>query len=153
MADKSAQPRSPVPLKVVLALATAALILAGCGTAPAPQGACDRYADLTATVQELRATPVPSGDVEQLRAAADQLRLKLDAAKDALDRIQMMTDGRLDQAIGQARQQIDEIRAELVVAKYAAAETLGPQITQAADDLSAALAPVMNLLDSQCANG
>ncbi len=131
----------------------AVALLAGCGTAPAPQGACARYAELNATVEQLRASPVPSGDVEQLRTAADQLRLKLDAAADALDRIQMLTDGRLDQAIGVARQQLDEIRASLVVAKYAAAETLGPQITQAADDLAAALAPVQNLLDSQCATG
>jgi hypothetical protein len=131
----------------------AVAFLAGCGTAPAPQAVCARYTDLKATVEQLRASPVPSADVEQLRAAADQLRLKVDAAKDALDRIQMMTDGRLDQAIGVARQQLDEIRASLVVAKYAAAETLGPQITQAADDLAAALAPVQNLLDSQCATG
>ena len=131
----------------------AVALLAGCGTAPAPQGACDRYAELKATVEELRSSPVPSGDVEQLRTAADQVRLKLDAAKDALDRIQMMTDGRLDQAIGVARQQLDEIRASLVVAKYAAAETLGPQLTQAVDDLAAALAPVQNLLDSHCTTG
>lgn len=131
----------------------AVAVLAGCGTAPAPQGACARYADLKATLQQLRATPPPSGDVEQLRAAADELRLKLDAAKDALDRIQMMSDGRLDQAIGVARQQLDEIRASLVVARYAAAETLGPQITQATDDLRAAVAPVSYLLDSQCASG
>jgi hypothetical protein len=131
----------------------AAALLAGCGTAPVPQDACARYADLQATVQQLRATPAPSGEVEQLRAAADQLRVELDAANDALDQIQMTTDGRLDQAIGQARQQLDEIRAELVVAKYAAAETLGPQITQAADDLQTAITPVMNLLDSYCAGG
>lgn len=137
---------------LVPALVTAAL-LAGCGTAPAPQGACARYADLKATVEQLRATPVPSGDLEQLRATADQLRLKLDAAKDALDRIQMMSDGRLDQAIGVARQQLDEIRASLVVAGYAAAETLAPQLTQAVDDLENTLAPVTNLLESQCATG
>ncbi len=137
---------------VITALVAVAL-LAGCGTAPAPQGACARYADLKATVEQLRASPVPSGDLEQLRAAADQLRLRLDAAQDALDRIQTTTDGRLDQAIGVARQQLDEIRASLVVAKYSAAETLGPQVTQAADDLKATLAPVTNLLDSQCATG
>jgi hypothetical protein len=137
---------------LVTALVAAAL-LAGCGTAPAPQGACARYTELQATVEQLRATPVPSGNVEQLRAAADQLRLKVDAAKDALDRIQMMTDGRLDQAIGVARQQLDELRAQLVTAKYQAAETLGPQVTQAADDLTAALAPVQNLLDSLCGTG
>ena len=131
----------------------AAALLAGCGTAPAPQGMCDRYADLKGTVAQLRAAPVTGGDVEQLRAAADELRLKLDAAMDALDRIQMMSDGRLDQAIGVARQQLDEIRASLVVAKYQAAETLGPQITQAVDDLRASLAPVTKLLDSQCASG
>jgi hypothetical protein len=131
----------------------AVALLAGCGTAPAPQGACARLADLKASVEQLRATPVPGGDVEQLRAAADQLRLQLDAARDALDRIQMMSDGRLDQAIGVARQQLDELRAQLVTAKYQAAETLGPQVTQAADDLRATLAPVQNLLDSQCASG
>ena len=131
----------------------AAALLAGCGTAPAPQGMCDRYADLKGTVGQLRAAPVTGADVEQLRAAADELRLKLDAAMDALDRIQMMSDGRLDQAIGVARQQLDEIRASLVVAKYQAAETLGPQITQAVDDLRASLAPVTKLLDSQCAAG
>ena len=65
----------------------------------------------------------------------------------------MASDGRLDQAIGVARQQLDEIRASLVVAKYQAAETLGPQITQAVDDLRASLAPVTKLLDSQCASG
>ncbi|HET8988193.1 MAG TPA: hypothetical protein VFN43_06740, partial [Humibacillus sp.] len=76
-----------------------------------------------------------------------------DKFADALDRIQMMSDGRLDSAIGQARQQLDEIRASLVVARYTAAETLGPQITQAVDDLENTLAPVTNLLESQCATG
>jgi outer membrane PBP1 activator LpoA protein len=131
----------------------ASVLVAGCGTAPPPQDACARYTELKATVEQLRATPVATGDVEQLRAAADELRLRADALKDALDRIQMVSDGRLDQAIGQARQQLDEIRASLVVAKYAAAETLVPQLTQAADDLRATVAPVANLLESQCATG
>lgn len=136
------------------ALAVAvAVVLGACGTAPSPTGLCDRYAEVTASVQQLRTAPMPSGPTEQLQADADQLRQQVDALKDALDRIQMMSDGRLDQAIGVARQQLDEIRAALVTAKYQAAETLGPQLTQAQDDVQAALAPVQNLLDSQCATG
>ncbi|HET7763226.1 MAG TPA: hypothetical protein VFL46_12750 [Phycicoccus sp.] len=131
----------------------ATVLLAGCGTAPSPTGLCDRYAELKASVAELRATPVPTGDVEQLRAAADDLRKSADAFRDALDRIQMMSDGRLDQAIGQARQQLDELRAQLATARYQAAETLAPQLAQARDDLRTALAPVQNLLDSQCSAG
>lgn len=135
---------------VAVLLATA---VAGCGTAPSPTGLCDRYSELRSSVKELRASAAPSGTVEQLQASADQLRQQADTLKDALDRIQMMSDGRLDQAIGVARQQLDEIRAQLVVAKYQAAETLGPQLTQAQEDLRAALAPVQQLLDSQCSNG
>jgi DNA repair ATPase RecN len=131
----------------------ASALLAGCGTAPSPTGICDRYAELKASVAEIRANPVPTGDVEQLQATADDLRKSADAFRDALDRIQMMSDGRLDQAIGQARQQLDELRAQLTVARYQAAETLAPQLAQARDDLRTALAPVQNLLDSQCPAG
>jgi chromosome segregation ATPase len=140
---------------VLASLLTAVLVggLGGCGTAPSSVGLCDRYAELKTSVQQLRASTAPSVTVEQLRADADRLRQQVDKLADALDRIQMMSDGRLDSAIGQARQQLDEIRAQLVVAKYQAAETLGPQLTQAQDDLRAALAPVQQLLDSQCSAG
>jgi hypothetical protein len=128
-------------------------LLAGCGTVPSPTTLCDRYAEVTATVEQLRSAPAPSGPVEDLRTAADQLALRVDTLSDTLDRIQAVSDGRLDQAIGQARQQLDEVRAGLVTARYQAAETLGPQVTQAQEDLRVALAPVQGLLDSQCSTG
>lgn len=137
----------------LLAAACAAALLAGCSTAPAPQDLCPAYEDLKATVQQVAAASVPTDDIEQLRVQADALRTQADAVRDLLDRIQMVSDGRLDQAIGTARQQLDEIRASLVTAKYQAAETLGPVLTQAREDLSQAVAPVKNLLDSQCATG
>ncbi|HZB65917.1 MAG TPA: hypothetical protein VE503_00725 [Ornithinibacter sp.] len=130
-----------------------ATVLGACGTAPSPTGLCERYAEVQASVQQLASAPVASGTTEQLQASADQLHQQVDKLRDALDRIQAVSDGRLDQAIGVARQQLDEIRAALVVARYAAAETLAPQITQAGEDIRAALAPVRNLLDSQCATG
>ena len=139
--------RRLAPLVALLVTA----VVAGCGTAPSPTGLCDRYTELKASLADARASVAPSTTVDQLRAQADQLRQRADRLKDALDRIQMMSDGRLDQAIGVARQQLDELRAQLVVAKYQAAETLGPQLTQAQDDLRAAIAPVRQLLDSQCA--
>ena len=134
-------------------LAVTGLLLAGCGTAPAPQGVCDRYADLQATVEELRSTPPASDDVEQLRATADQLREEADALSALLDQIQAASDGRLDQAIGQARQQLDELRVALATARYQKAETLASQLDEVRDELRTTLAPVKYLLDSQCAVG
>lgn len=134
-------------------IAVTGLLLAGCGTAPEPQGVCDRYAELQASVEELRATPPAADDVEQLRATADQLREQADALSDLLDRIQAASDGRLDQAIGQARQQVDELRAALATAKYQKAETLAAQLDEVRDELRTTLAPLKNLLDSQCAAG
>jgi hypothetical protein len=128
-------------------------LLTACGTAPSPTGLCDRYAEVKASVQQLRSAPAPTGAVEGMRTTADQMVAQVDTLSSSLDRIQAVSDGRLDQAIGQARQQLDEVRAGLVTAKYQAAETLGPQLTQARKDLQAALAPVQGLLDSQCSTG
>jgi hypothetical protein len=136
-----------------LALALVATgVLAGCGTAPAPQGLCTRYDELKAAAQQLRETPKPTGGVEELRTAADELGTRVDAFLASLDQIQAVSDGRLDQAIGQARQQLDELRVQLATAGSQAAETLSAQLAQTRKDIQTTLAPVKNLLDSQCAN-
>ena len=61
-----------------------------------------------------------------------------------------MSEGRLDTAISNARLRVDEMRESLVVARYDAAETLGPRITQAQDNLANAVAPVVAAIATQC---
>lgn len=139
--------RRLVPLLTVLALA------AGCGQAPAPQSACDRYADLQASSQELRDEVAGAEGVDELRSAAKQLDQKLAEISAFLDQIQAASDGRFDQAITEASARLDEQRAALVSARYQAAETLGPQLEQIREDVRSALGPVKYLLDSQCAAG
>lgn len=134
-------------------VACAMALLAGCSTAPAPQEACPAYEDLKASVQQILSAPVPTGDVDALKAQADDLRTQADAVRDLLDRIQAVSDGQLDQSIATARQTVDEIRASLAVARYKGAETLAPQVAQAREDVRTAVAPVKNLLDSQCSTG
>lgn len=139
--------RRLVPLAIVLAVA------AGCGQTPAPQSTCDLYAELQTSVQELRASPASSEEIDRLRAEAKQLQQQVDEISAFLDQIQAASDGRLDQAIGEGQQKLDELRASLVTARYQAAETLAPQLDQIHEDLRTALAPVRYLLDSQCATG
>ena len=78
------------------------------------------------------------------------MRLQADKVRDTLDQIQRVSEGRLDTAIANARLSVDEMRESLIVARYDAAETLGPKITEAQANLRAAYAPVASALDTQC---
>ena len=132
-------------------VALASSLLAGCGVDPASQDLCARYTDLKAAVAELRAAPQLDGtNAEVLEGQVDEMRLQADKVRDALDQIQRVSEGRLDTAIGNARASIDDLRESLIVARYDAAETLGPRIAEAQANLSAAYAPVAARLDTQC---
>ena len=78
------------------------------------------------------------------------MRLKADKVRDTLDQVQRVSEGRLDTAIANARLSVDELRESLIVARYDAAETLGPKITEAQANLKEAYAPVASALDTQC---
>ena len=69
---------------------------------------------------------------------------------DQLDQLQQVSEGRLDTAISLARQRVAEIRQSLTVATDEAAETLGPQITAAQEELDAAFAQLDQRLQTQC---
>ena len=132
-------------------VALASFLLTGCGVDPASQDLCARYADLKAAVADLRAAPSLEGtDAEALQAQVDAMRLQADKVRDTLDQIQRVSEGRLDTAIASARASIDDMRESLIVARYDAAETLGPKITEAQANLRAAYAPVAASLDTQC---
>ena len=119
------------------AFALAAFLLTSCGVDPADQDLCARYTDLKAAVADLRAAPRLDGtDAEVLQGQVDEMRLQADKVRDALDQIQRVSEGRLDTAIGNARASVDDMRESLIVARYDAAETLGPRIAEAQANLS-----------------
>ncbi len=131
----------------------AATLLAGCGADPAGQDLCARYDDLKAAVADLRAAPpIDTTNVDEVQQQVDALRLQADEVRDTLDQIQRVSEGRLDTAIANARLSVDEMRESLIVARYDAAETLGPKITEAQANLRAAYAPVASALDTQCSS-
>ena len=138
--------RSFAPALVVLAL------LAGCGADPAGQDLCARYADLREAVEDIDAAPAPdAANADAVRQHVDGLRLQADKVRDTLDQVQRVSEGRLDTAIANARLSVDEMRESLIVARYDAAETLGPRLSEARANLRQAYAPVAAALDTQCA--
>ncbi len=142
--------RRLAPALLAAALLAAAL-LAGCGADPAGQDLCARYDDLKAAVEDLRAAPpIDTTNVDEVQQQVDALRLQADKVRDTLDQIQRVSEGRLDTAIANARLSVDEMRESLIVARYDAAETLGPKITEAQANLREAYAPVASALDTQC---
>lgn len=136
----------------VVASSVAALVLvSGCAADPAGQDLCGQYADVQVAVEEFRAAPpLSSENAEDFQASVEQLRTRADAVSDRLDQLQQVSEGRLDTTISLARQRVAEIRESLTVATYEAAETLGPQITAAQDELDAAFAQLDQRLQTQC---
>lgn len=130
--------------------AIALVVAAGCGADPADQDLCAQYADVKAAVEELRSEGLQTENAEEFQASVDDLRKRADVVRDELDQLQRVSEGRLDTAIGLARQRAAEMRESLAVARYEAAETLGPQITAAQEDLDQAYAQLTQRLDTQC---
>lgn len=127
------------------------VLLTGCATDPASQDLCGQYADVQAAVEELRAAPpLATDNAEDLKASVDELRLRADKVRDQLDQLQRVSEGRLDTAIGLLRQRAVELDESLTVAKYEAAESLGPRVTEARDEVALAYTQLSRLLDAQC---
>ncbi|MFL6150970.1 MAG: hypothetical protein ACJ72B_01190 [Ornithinibacter sp.] len=136
--------------RLATVLLTAAL-LAGCGADPAGQDLCARYDDVKKAVGGLEAAPaLDTANADAVRQQVDALRLQADKVRDTLDQIQRVSEGRLDTVIANARLSVDAMRESLIVARYDAAETLGPKITEAQANLREAYAPVASALDTQC---
>ena len=140
------------PTRRLAAVLLAAALLGGCGGAdPARQDLCARYDDLKAAVGDLEADPSPdTANADEVQQQVDALRLQADKVRDTLDQVQRVSEGRLDTVIANARLSVDAMRESLIVARYDAAESLGPKITEAQANLKAAYAPVAAALDTQC---
>ena len=141
------------PTRRLAAVLLVAVLLTGCGADPARQDLCARYDDLKAAVGDLEASPpLDTANAEAVRQQADALRLRADKVRDTLDQVQRVSEGRLDTVIANARLSVDAMRESLIVARYDAAETLGPKITEAQANLREAYAPVASALDTQCSS-
>lgn len=139
------------PAQRLTAALLAAALLSGCGADRAGQDLCGRYDDLKAAVGDLEAAPpLDTAKADAVQQQVDALRLQADKVRDTLDQVQRVSDGRLDTVIANARLSVDAMRESLIVARYDAAETLGPKITEAQADLKKAYAPVASALDTQC---
>jgi len=140
------------PTRRLAAVVLAAALLGGCGRdTPAAADLCARYDDVKAAVQELEATPaLDTTNADAVQEQVDALRLRADKVRDTLDQVQRVSEGRLDTVIANARLSVDAMRESLIVARYDAAETLGPKITEAQANLREAYAPVASALDTQC---
>ena len=140
------------PHNSLAAVLLAAGLLAGCSSAdPAGQDLCARYDDLKSAVGDLEAAPrLDTADAAAVQKQADALRLQADKVRDTLDQVQRVSEGRLDTMIATARLSVDAMRESLIVARYDAAETLGPKITEAQANVREAYAPVASALDAQC---
>jgi hypothetical protein len=140
------------PTRGLTAVLLATALLGGCGGAdPARQDLCARYDDLKAAVGDLEAAPsLDRVNADAVQQQVDALRLQADKVRDTLDQVQRVSEGRLDTVIANARLSLDAMRESLIVARYDAAETLGPKITEAQANLREAYAPVASALDTQC---
>ena len=139
------------PTRALVSALLAVPLLAGCGVDPTAQDLCARYDDLKEAVDALRAAPpLDRTKSDELQQQVDALRLQADKVRDTLDQVQRVSEGRLDTVIANARLSVDAMRESLIVARYDAAETLGPKITEAQANLREAYAPVASALDTQC---
>jgi outer membrane murein-binding lipoprotein Lpp len=140
------------PTRGLTAVLLATALLGGCGGAdPARQDLCARYDDVKAAVGDLEAAPaLDTANADAVQQQVDALRLQADKLRDTLDQLQRVSEGRLDTVIANARLSVDAMRESLIVARYDAAETLGPKITEAQANLRKAYAPVASALDTQC---
>ncbi|MGA8046565.1 MAG: hypothetical protein WCA30_09905 [Dermatophilaceae bacterium] len=116
-------------------------LVAGCSDA-ATQDFCTQYEDLVAAAEELRATDPVTADVEELRAAADDV-------SDELDQFQAVSEGRLDDALTRLRERVDEVR-QAAVAEAEALEAARPLIQEDLAQVESAWLAVQDLVETQC---
>ena len=112
-------------------------LLTGCSESGSPDF-CAQYENLAAAAEELRAKD-PASDVEELRAAAEDVQVEL-------DEFQEVADGPLDDALTQLRANVDDARQ----AAADAGEEAQPQVEEAMTRVQEAWAVVESLAVARC---
>jgi hypothetical protein len=126
---------------VALAAALAVLPLTGCGD-PSSRDYCTQYERLVSAVEELQTTDPATADVDEVRAAADDVTV-------ALDQFQAVSEGRLDDAITRVRDRVNDVR-QAAVAGAEAVEAARPLIEEDLTQLRSAWSAMQGFAETQC---
>ena len=116
-------------------------LLAACGE-PSTRDLCTQYDGLTAAAEELRAVDPATADVEELRAAADDVSV-------ALDQFQAVSEGRFDDVITQMRDRVNDVR-QAAVAGAEAVEAARPLIEEDLAEVRSAWSLIQDRIETQC---
>lgn len=153
-----------IPIRVTPVL-VALVLAAGCAgasddendteTASPGQGrssvVCDGYSQLKTAVEDLRATPLDTtGTADEIQAQLDELGDKAATVKAGLDKLSTVSDGPGAAAVGAMNEKADALRESLTEAKADAQESLGPEITEAQNELNASYDEVTSAFDKEC---
>ena len=135
-------PWSATRLGVTLGAAVlASSLLTGCSESGSADF-CARYENLSAAAADLR-TKDPATEVEELQAAADDVRAEL-------DEFQEVADGPLDEAMTRLRANVDEARQAARAAGAQARSEAQPQVEEAMAKVQEAWAVVEGLAATRC---
>jgi hypothetical protein len=132
-----------VPRCAAPALVAMAFLLAGCGSNLAAQDLCANAKALSSAVTDMQSLK-PDG------AKLDELNGKVDAAIAKLDRLQAVSEGRLDSAISTLRANLAGVSQALTAAGNDAFDAAAPQLTASLDELRASYAALAQSLAVQC---
>jgi ABC-type transporter Mla subunit MlaD len=122
-------------------VAAVLLLVTACGD-PSTRDFCTQYQNLVGAVEELQATDPATADVDEVRAAANDVTV-------ALDQFQAVSEGRLDDAITRVRDRVDNVR-QAAVAGAQALEDARPLIEDDLAQLRSAWAQLQDFAETQC---
>jgi chromosome segregation ATPase len=125
---------------------------AGSAAASASAELCSSFASLKTNAADLTSAKVDTtGSADQVQQQVDDLQGKADKVRDDLNTLMRESNGGPAAAvIGALNQKADALKAQLTVAKTDAQADLGPKITAAQDEITAALAPATAALGKLC---
>ncbi|MEP9361341.1 hypothetical protein ABLE68_00145 [Nocardioides sp. CN2-186] len=132
--------------RVIVGVATAATLLAGCGEAQtSPEDdLCVRYDLLTHQVSVL-------ADLDPTVADADDLSDSAEQVEDQLDALQAVAEGQLDARISALRTSLGDLVDAADAAGHGALEATRPLLEDTVDDVNEAWAALEQVADVKCA--
>jgi hypothetical protein len=116
-------------------------LLASCGD-PSSRDLCTQYGELVAAAEELQAKDPMTADVEELRAAVNEVSV-------ALDQVQAVSEGRFDDALTRMRDRVNDLRQAAVDSAEGIEETRA-LIQEDLAEVRSAWSAVQDRIETQC---
>jgi len=125
---------------------------AASAAASASDALCSGFASLKTDAADLTSTKVDtSKSADEVQQQIDDLQGKADKVRDDLNTMMMESQGGPAAAvIGALNEKADALRAQLTIAKTDAQADLGPKITAAQEEITAAIEPVTTAVGKLC---